>query len=386
MTKRKIKVMTLIDTMDNGGAQRVVLNYLRDFKDDNDIEFKVFTYEGDTNSYCNKIIRNEKLNVTYLKKPHTKINIPYIKRWFNLKIAKKKWNMAIKKFDPDIAHVHISPFLNMTLEAIVKNNVPVRFDTLHSNPLRFRGQILKKIRKAFQKENFVPVCITKEQALVAKKYYNFNNYEIVYNGIDINDIKSKIIKKTEARKKYNLSPQTYIVIGVGRLEKIKRFDILIEAFANLHKVKKDSILIFAGEGPERNKLENLTKKLDIEDCVRFLGYQSNIIPLYCAADVLAMTSTSEASPLVLLESQICGLRTIISAGVPSESIVTTIVKKMAKGATIEDWCNALLDVNFVGKKENDISNYEISSASQRMKDVYIKYWNQYRKEMNDIDK
>lgn len=378
MEKKKIKVMTLIYNMYNGGAQKIVLNYLRDFKDDSDIDFKVFTYKMSNLSYCDEIIKKEGLNVEYLDVPQTKFNIPRLRKPFLHRIARKTWNKAIIEFKPDIVHVHITPFLEDTLDSIIDCNVPIRFDTLHSNPLRFKGYILKVIRRAFQKEHFIPVCVTKEQSQVAKGYYGFETYEIVYNGVNIEEIKSKIISREEARKKYRLSKNTYIVLGVGRLEKIKRFDILIESFAKLHKIKKDSILILAGDGVERKRLEQLAYKLNVVDSVLFLGYESNIIPLYCAADVLAVTSTSESLSLVLVEAQICELRAVISDGVPSEGIITNKVRRMEKNAGIDEWSQALLDVNFVGKKVNEMEDYEVHRISKNMKNIYLKYYEKYK--------
>ena len=46
---KRIKVMSLIWSMGDGGAQQVIINYLRDFCNDPDIEFKVYVYTKPTN-------------------------------------------------------------------------------------------------------------------------------------------------------------------------------------------------------------------------------------------------------------------------------------------------------------------------------------------------
>lgn len=377
---KKIKIMHIIDDMNDGGAQRIILNYLRDLKNDEDVEIKLFVYGFKNNSYVNRIIEKEHLNVCYLNTKNTKINIPYFRKFFNQQIAYHVWYKAIKEYQPDIIHVHISPLLFNCLNAISKYDALIRFDTLHSHPSRFKGIELRYIKRAFQKEKFIPICVTNEQAQLAKKYYGFNKYEVVYNGIDIENIKSKIVSKENARNLYNISLNTFVIIGVGRLDKIKRFDLLIDIFKKILEKKENSILIIAGNGREKSNLINKAKSLNILDKVRFIGNQDNIIPLYCASDVLVITSKSESASLVLLEGQVCNLRCVISSGVPSESIVTKNVKKMNTNATIDDWSTSILDCNYVGKKINDLSSYDVHDISKKMKGIYLKYWREYNNE------
>lgn len=382
MEKQKIKVMHLINHMGEGGAQRIVLNYLEDLKNDDDIELKLYVYKKATNSHWNKIVKEKKLNVEYLNAPSSKVKIPYVKRWFNKKIAEKEWEKAIKDFNPDIVHVHISGLLVYTLKPIVKLGVPIRFTTLHENPLSMKGKKLIMIRRAFQKENFIPICITKEQALIAKEHFGIKDYEVVKNGINIQNIKEKMVSRERARKLYNIPNDAYVIIGIGRLSAEKNFEVLIEAFNIVLKQKSNALLIIAGKGSELDNLQKQVKELKIEDKVRFLENQDNIIPLYCAADIMGIPSLREACSLVLLESQVCGLRNVISSAVPDESIITDKVKKMSPNASIEDWANALQDQNYQGKAICDMSENEVHSLSQRMKNLYIKYWKEYKNNKN----
>ncbi len=375
MDNKKIKVLHLIDHMNDGGAQRIVLNYLNDLSNDEDIEIKVLVYNNKTNSYCNRIISQNKYNVDYLFfNDHNK----YIRKIKKLFLGKKKLRDYIKNYNPDIVHVHISAFLKVSLKEIIKCNIPLRFDTLHSNPYRYKGIYLKYIRKAFQSENFIGLCVTNEQALCAKSYYGLKRYEVVKSGIDIEKIKKQIISKQSARKQFNILDDAFVIIGVGRLNKIKRFDFLIDIFAKIYEKNENAILLIAGDGKERKDLQRKVKNLNLEHQIYFLGNLDNIIPLYCLADVLAITSVSESASLTLLESQICGLRSVISNGVPDESIFTTKVKKMAESSDIDSWAKALLDKEYVGKKVCQMKDYEVHENSQKLKQIYLKYWKEFQ--------
>lgn len=372
--KKKIKVLHLISHMNDGGAQRIVLNYLNDLNNDPDIEIKVLVYGDKTNSYCNKIISSNNYNVDYM---FEKLHNRYIRKLIKIIFGNMLLKKYFKNYSPDIVHVHISPFITVCLDAIVKCNIPIRFDTLHSNPYRFKGKDLKYIRRAFQKEKFIGICVTNEQVIQAKDYYGLKKYEVVHNGVDVEKIKKLVVSKKEARNSFNISNDKFIIGAVGRLDKIKQFDFLIEVFYELLKKQENSILLIAGDGPERQNLVSLVEKLNIKDKVLFLGNIENVVDLYCAVDVLAITSKSESSSLVLIESQICGVRSVISFGTPDESIITNKVKKMTNNPSKEEWVNALLDKSFCGKKEYDIRDYEVHAMSNKMKEIYIKYWNEH---------
>lgn len=379
---KRIKVMSLIWSMGDGGAQQVIINYLRDFCNDPDIEFKVYVYTKPTNSKYDKEIAEKGYNVVYLNNPRTRVQIPYIKRFFQNPVSKKTWMKAIGAYNPDIVHVHISALLNATMPGIVKYNIPVRFDTLHSSPYRYKGRIKKIISNAFQHQNVIPVCVTEMQVEEAKEWYGITKYEIVRNGVDIEQIRKKCCSKHEGRIRFGIDDNSFVVIGVGRLNPIKKFDLLIEAFAKIHQVEDNSILIIAGDGEEKDRLIQLAQKFGVGRYIKFLGNIVDTTKLYCAADVLAVTSDTESSSLVAIEAQTCGTRCVLSAGVPKESILLTRTQKLKKNATSEEWCKALLNDSYENAPIASVEDYEVHNMSKKMKEIYLKYYSVYEENKN----
>lgn len=382
--QKKIKVMHMIWSMGDGGAQQVVINYLRDFNNDPDIEIKLYVYTKPTTSKYDLEIKREGYNVVYLNNPITKVQIPYIKRFFQRPVSKKVWDQVIKDYNPDVVHVHISALLGVTMPGIIKNKVPVRFDTLHSSPYRYTGKIKKIISNAFQCQNVIPICVTEAQVEEAKEWYGITKYEVVRNGIDIEQIRRKCCSKHEGREVFGLEDNLFVIIGVGRLNSIKKFDLLLEAFAKVHQVQSESILIIAGDGEEKDRLIHLAKKLGVEKSVRFLGNIADVTKLYCAADVLAVTSDTESSSLVAIEAQACGTRCVLSAGVPKESVLLQQTQRLGKNATSEIWCNALLNDSYKNTAVASIEDYEVHNMSKKMKEIYLKYYSAYE-EKRDVD-
>lgn len=94
-----------------------------------------------------------------------------------------------------------------------------------------------------------------------------------------------------------------------RLPVVKGVQYLIEAMAIIHQEMPGVKLIIVGEGIEREKLEGLTKQLDLKECIQFVGrVPQEKIPLFMQqADIFVLPSLAEGFPNVLLEAMACGL-------------------------------------------------------------------------------
>lgn len=103
------------------------------------------------------------------------------------------------------------------------------------------------------------------------------------------------------------------VIYVGRLERYKRIDCTLLA---LKKAFKDENFSFdvVGDGPERESLVQLSKKLDIDKRVLFHGRvnRNEVIEIMRKADCFVMASENEVFGLVYLEAMSCGCITVAS--------------------------------------------------------------------------
>jgi glycosyltransferase involved in cell wall biosynthesis len=89
---------------------------------------------------------------------------------------------------------------------------------------------------------------------------------------------------------------------VGRLRPQKGLVNLIKIFSRVKKENPDITLTLVGEGPEKEKLEELTHKLGISHSVRFMGYQPNPYLFFIRAKATVLTSEYEGFPNVLVES------------------------------------------------------------------------------------
>lgn len=99
------------------------------------------------------------------------------------------------------------------------------------------------------------------------------------------------------------------IVSIGRLEKQKRFDLLLEAFAMAH-LSEDCYLNIFGDGPLKNDLLDLSEKLMVADKVKFWGLVQAPWSVAGQADLFVMSSEFEGLPMVLLEAMSCGLAAV----------------------------------------------------------------------------
>jgi glycosyltransferase involved in cell wall biosynthesis len=103
------------------------------------------------------------------------------------------------------------------------------------------------------------------------------------------------------------------VIFAGRLLNNKNVDILIKSIRLIkEKIPKIKCLII-GDGPEKNNLEALTQKLNLEKNIKFLGFLENNDDVYAlmkSSKVFVLPSTREGFGIVVIEANACGIPVI----------------------------------------------------------------------------
>ena len=125
---------------------------------------------------------------------------------------------------------------------------------------------------------------------------------VLRNGVDLERFVPE--DRREARKRLGLAPEGRYLLTVGHLVELKGQHIAIEALAQLPGVS----LLIAGTGVEQGALKALAQRLGVADRVHWAGVvpQNELKWWYSAADALALCSSREGWPNVLLEAMACG--------------------------------------------------------------------------------
>ena len=133
--------------------------------------------------------------------------------------------------------------------------------------------------------------------------------EVLPTGIKPFSLKSAPL----SRSQLGLPREGKILIYVGRLAKEKNLKMLILAFEEVLKARKDVFLVLVGDGHFRPILEKTVKRKKLEDWVFFLGEKPHgeIGSILKVSDVFAFSSLSETQGLAVAEAMAVGLPVVV---------------------------------------------------------------------------
>jgi glycosyltransferase involved in cell wall biosynthesis len=110
-------------------------------------------------------------------------------------------------------------------------------------------------------------------------------------------------------------------VCLGRLVKLKRFDVAIKAFKRVVSRFPSAQLVIVGEGGERGRLESLVERLSLRGKVLFLGYRKDVASILAQSYALLVPSEYEGLSIAHLEAAYFGLPAIVTPAVPSREIL-----------------------------------------------------------------
>jgi glycosyltransferase involved in cell wall biosynthesis len=139
---------------------------------------------------------------------------------------------------------------------------------------------------------------------------------IIPNGIDLSEY-AELPPKGTFRKKFNIPEGKRIILYLGRINKIKGIDTLIEAYAYLRNKMnfKDAVLVIAGpDDGYTGEARALANSLRTSDEILFVGplYDRDKLAAYVDSHLCVLPSRYETFPMALLEMYACGKPVIAS--------------------------------------------------------------------------
>jgi len=205
--------------------------------------------------------------------------------WITVQIAKKL-------FIPIIGTCHIMP-----------QNISAALPFLPSRIGKVAGEFyMKQMVQVFNKIDFV-TAPTPTGIAILKAYGIKIPSQALSNGIDLKEFSDRTSNEKEAERiklKISAAP---LILYVGRLDKEKRVNILIQAL----KLIRDGSpfhAVIAGTGKEAIPLRELVLASGLQDKVTFMGIipKEELGSLYSVASIFVMPSTAELQSLVTMEA------------------------------------------------------------------------------------
>ena len=374
------KIVILALHLDTGGAERVICNLANLLAENNNV----------------KIISTYKINELPSFDVDKNIKIEYLIP--DLKPIKKELKATLKSFNFVLAikqivnnlkvlylrkHLMIKAIKNLDCDIVISTRV------LHNNWVgKYANSNIIKIAQEHNHHNNNQKYINK----VIKSLKNFDFFMPVSK--ELSDFYETRVKNTKVvyipnfidkmpTKISNL--QNKQLISVGRLDKIKGFDDLIDIFNIFQKSHDDWVLHIVGDGNEKQNLQNKINKLNLQNKIFLCGTKLSheLESEYINSSIYLMTSFSESFGLVLVEAASYGLPLI---AFDSAKGAKEIIKNNKNGFLIPNrdisvFLEKLNELLENSEQQKNFSKNSLLTAKSFSKSNISEIWNKF---LNDI--
>lgn len=302
-----MKVLHLISGGDTGGAKTHIINLLCGLKDKVDVKLVCFI-DGPF--------------AEDLKKHGIDVEVIEQRSRFDFSVVNKLKDL-IESENYEIVHSH-GARANL-ISYFLKKKVKAKFiTTVHSDYLLdFKDNFYKNIvftnlnKFALKRfDNYIAVSDSFKEMLVSRGFDKDKIFTI-YNGIFLQD--RAIKDKENYLKEKNIAYKDKFIVGIlARLDKVKDHETFLRAAREVRTKDKSVIFLIAGDGQDKEHLLSLSKELDLEDNVYFLGNEEHPYDFLNAIDINVLCSLSESFPYVIMEGGSLKKATIASkvGGIP----------------------------------------------------------------------
>lgn len=362
--KRVMKRVLLICTTKIGktGITNVVMNYLRSFNTV-EIKFDLCAINNPEQTYID-IVRNQGGNVYVIERLGKTV------RYF------KKLTHLIRVQGYDVVHIHTNShtaILELLAAKIAK--CPVRI--VHSHNTTCKSVLLHRMLTPF----FYLLYTHGLACGMDAGRWMFGNrpFSVINNGVDVVKFSFDKYKRNAIRKKLCVEEGHFLLGHVGMFNGVKNQQFVVEIVSELCKKNEKYRLVLIGDGEQRNKVEEITKNLNLEDKVFFTGNIDNVSDYLSAIDLIVMPSLYEGLPLALIEQQANGLKCVVSDTITQEVNKTGNVTFLSLNSPAEKWAEIIESMNNVEDREivsqnaiNDIilAGYSIREEAKKLEDYY----------------
>jgi len=225
----------------------------------------------------------------------------------------------------------------------------------------------------------VIVTINQEDRLLAERKMKANKVEYLPGiGVDTKKILNTIVDIEEKRKMLGISPNAFLLLSVGELNRNKNHETVIRA---LKELPDDIHYAVAGKGDLIQYLMDVAIECNVEARVHLLGYRSDIAGLLKIADLFVFPSYREGLPVSVMEAMAAEKAVICSK---IRGNVDLIDQKqggiLVPPSDVESYVKAISylyqDANMrleMGKYNlNKVRQFDISKINKKMAMIYKK--------------
>lgn len=355
-----IRVLQVTGSLGYAGVEAVVMNYYRNVDKDK-VQFDFITCSREKQRYDDEIL--EAGGRIYRLPSRSRSPFLYM----------KELKKVLCENEYDIVHIHQNS-ASMCMDAVVARMCHVKTIVGHSHStscyVKWQHYLFKPFVNYFLTDCF---ACSKEAGewIFGKK----QEVKILNNAIDCERYRWNKEKRIATRKELNLDDQ-FVVGYVGKLHKQKNPYKIIDVFCEIKKIEDRACLLFVGDGPERENMENEVQKKKLQNDVLFLGQRDDANLLMMAMDAFLFPSSYEGLGLVAIEAQATGLKCIVSENVPAPDL-TGLMKVVRLEESNEVWAKKVLEPICFERSSAPqyirMGGYDIAHEAKELETFYLNH-------------
>ncbi len=348
--------------MGKGGAEIFMMNVYR-YIDRSNYQFDFLIYDDyqDVRDYEEEISR---LGGRIFVVTNPKKNIIKYLREVNSLLKKEKF---------DIVHNQVYFGGGLNLKLARRNGVKKRIAHSHATKdgkgENFGMRILRVYFKHLLLKNATDLVACSSEAGVSLFGEN-TPFKVVHNGIDLELFRVEKKKKHENRERIGLAKSDFVVGNIGRMEKQKNQDFLIDIFESVLVIQPDAKLVLVGNGSLRDSILRKVKDKKLESKVLYLGEREDMPQLLSTMDVFVLSSLYEGLPTVAVEAQAALLKLVLTDTISKETSLTPNVSYMGLDEPLESWASAIVSSPLENSYTPELGNYDYRVTAPKMCDIY----------------
>ena len=359
------KMLICISTLGSGGAEKSLVNFISEYKKSYDISLLVFS---ERNNYYSKFLGEIQVDYVIKKNVHLFIQkivnklFKYIPSSILYRIVMNNSIYKNQKFDIEFAYLEgrATKIISGSSNKNSKKYAYIHCDFLKHWHSKNRFLSYKSEYNSYKRFNKV-ISVSPEQKESFLHVFPKLDVEVIPNFINKEEI---LLKGNEEFGNYN----NKYFCSVGRLEEVKNFNLLIEAFHNFRKRNPEYKLYILGEGSQYYLLSTQIKKLKEEDNICLLGFKNNPYKYIKNSIGLIQSSKSESFSYVLAEANILGIPTL-----STKTQGSSYMRKYFDVIEVEHNVDALVEgmVKLLDKKVAN-AQFSISNEAKKKIDMLFK--------------
>ena len=313
-----MKVLHVIWDLGQGGAQRYLLNLLEAHYTQISCSVLVLSSPGSLSAEIETVCDE----VHYLGMTSGKDYFSFVRM---IRFLRSK--------NYDLIHSHSNNILF---------NIALHFQSLPVLYTEHGGRLLGNVRQAAwiykwlnrPIKRFLAISYHMRQVMLNTNPAIKERIVVIYNGVDVDAIRSVAAQKTGWKKSLNNESSSQVVGFVGRFVHQKGVDLFIKTAVYISSETQNDNVVFvmAGDGPLFEDAKSQAKSLGLGGKIIFLGYCKDMFPILKNYDIMLFTSRFEPFGLVITEAMAAGVSIV---AMDQEGAVSEIIRDGVDGYVIK---------------------------------------------------